>query len=162
MLLMNKINPTWIKADLVTAVETVPFTALMNELAITRKNYFRKGISFDSSFRNAFLEEEINANMFFHNWEKNHVEFSIVNMNNYLQQYKDTKFRVQAGQLKDIHLFETVSFFHDGEQVSEQYNDELSRGSRVLDTLDDQTIYRIVDRALQFLTNRLQADGQFK
>src|SRR5690625_1786531 len=42
MLLMKRINPTWIKADLVTTVETVPFTTLINELAITRKNYFRK------------------------------------------------------------------------------------------------------------------------
>lgn len=161
-LLMNRISPIWVKADLVTTIETKPFSHLINELAYTRKNYFRKGISFDALFRNAFLEEEVNANVFFHNWGDEHVELSVINVNNYLHQYKDTKFRVNPSQLKDVHLFNTESVFHDGAQIHEQFSHELSKGSRIVGELNAEVMTETVDKASQFLITRLKEDGQFR
>src|SRR5699024_10169900 len=126
------------------------------------KNYFRKGISFDALFRNAFLEEEVNANVFFHNWGDEHVELSVINVNNYLHQYKDTKFRVNPSQLKDVHLFNTESVFHDGAQIHEQFSHELSKGSRIVGELNAEVMTETVDKASQFLITRLKEDGQFR
>src|SRR5699024_4922777 len=58
----RKINPEWIKVDIVTELEKVSLKELEQKIKHTRRNYFRHGIAFDPSFRLSFLEQEINGN----------------------------------------------------------------------------------------------------
>lgn len=51
----------WIKADLVRSIAAHRPAALIEEIAATRRNYFRRGIAFDAGFGAALLEQELNG-----------------------------------------------------------------------------------------------------
>src|SRR5690625_2891233 len=157
-LLINKIKPTYIKADMVTSIESIPYETLIERLNRLRKNYFRYGISFDRSFHHAFLEEEINANVFFHKWEEKNVQFAKQNVTNYLRQYKK---RNVTFTLQHVHLFNTVSLFHDSHKIHDQYNNELFKGTRKLENLHVPETEEIIHNATGFLLSRTKEDGSF-
>lgn len=163
-LFLKKIKPLWVKADLVTSMSTVSFTDFMIHIANTKKNYFRKGISFDRNFQNAFLEQEVNANVFFHNWKDGHADLAIENINNYIKKYRNSSFRLKEAKLKekDIYTFQTISVFHDGQEVHEQYNGVLNNGCRVVDEINSHFTYDIVDKSSCFLKKQVYENGYFR
>lgn len=80
----NFVNPEWVKFDLVTEIQEVLFPALEKQIKATRKNYFRSGISFDTEFRLAFLEQEINGNAMIRSVNKSPLQLNETNINRYL------------------------------------------------------------------------------
>lgn len=70
------LDPEWIKIDIVDEVEEISFNQLELKIAQTRRNYFRYGISFDSEFRLAFLEQEINGNAMMRSVKKSPIQFN--------------------------------------------------------------------------------------
>lgn len=161
MVLQKRLKALWVKADFVTAVETVQVNVLLHDLAHTPTNHLRRGIAFDKLFHNAFLEQEVNANVFFNQWENEHVELTVVNINTYIQRYRKSAFRVDPTRLREVHLFETVSVFHDGKQLHEQLTGLVSNGAREFNPADKDTTLQVARGAGAFLANCVDKDGRF-
>src|SRR5699024_9107961 len=104
--MMHKVRPVHVKADIVTSIETVPFRPFLADIAKLRKNYFRKGIAFDRLFQYAFLEQEVNANVFFNHWKDGHINLAVQHIADYCKLVRDITLRTNFNQLEDIHLFE--------------------------------------------------------
>src|SRR5690625_2416771 len=150
-LFMEKVKPQWKKADIVTSIESISFSQLMSDLELIRKNHFRQGISFDKNFNNAFLEQEVNGNVFFHPWERNNVKINLENVNHYIKDFRDSSFRVHPDKLREVFLFDTVSVFHDGYEIYEQYNEMIHQGSRK--NSNDNEILSFINNSSQYQNN---------
>src|SRR5690625_6585834 len=81
----HHLDPQWIKLDLVTNIQALSFQDLEQQIAKTRKNYFRSGIAFDDEFRLAFLEQEINGNAMIRSVNKGPLQLNEKNINHYLK-----------------------------------------------------------------------------
>src|SRR5690625_1114998 len=150
-LFMKKVKPQWMKADIVTSIDSISFQQLMNDLGSIRKNHFSKGSSLDKNFNNAFLEQEVNGNVFFHPWERNNVKIHFENVNHYIKDFRDSSFRVNPDKLRDVFLFDTVSIFHDGYEIYEQYNEMIHQGSRK--NSNDNEILSFINNSSQYQNN---------
>lgn len=161
-LLLSRMSPVWLKADLVTTVETVPINRFMTDLANTRKNYFKQGIAFDRLFKNAFLQQEVNANVFLHNWEQGHVELALPNVNLYMKEGRNATSLINFSQLREVHVFNTTSVFHDGAHIHEQYDSVLKHGNRIVESENSNTVIARVQGAINYLMEHLNDQGKFR
>src|SRR5690625_2719317 len=161
-ILLQKIKPIWLKADIVTTIETVRFDRWMSNIGLTRRNYFRKGISFDRDFIYAFLEQETNGHVFFRNWHKEYVEIDEEHIHIYAKKYRRMKrFNVRFDRLKEVYLFNTFSLFHDGNEIFEQHDGLYNHGVRKLQTFHVAEVHNIIELASKDLVSRMKENGSF-
>lgn len=58
----HKLKEGWLRVDWVTHVDALNWDELNKRLQGTKRNYFRSGLAFDVTLKQAFLEQELNAN----------------------------------------------------------------------------------------------------
>lgn len=154
-------NNLWIKADIVKEIQKYSLDSFIDYVTNTRVNYLREGISLDSSFTLAFLEQEVNANMFFkRDQNTNKAEFHFNNINHYLKNYRAIKFPINQNHLHEILTFTTYSYFYDTECV-ELHTDPLNHGRRKVEAVDKALVYQMIDDSSVFLANQVEPDGKF-
>src|SRR5699024_12729816 len=125
----NQLEPQLIKIDVVTDVQTLSFKDLEQQIAKTRRNYFRSGIAFDDEFRLAFLEQEINGNAMIRSVNKSPLQLNEKNINHYLKNNSSQTlpFMKKRYANKQVYIFKTESIFSDRLQnnIVELYNGDL-------------------------------------
>ncbi|GGE32936.1 hypothetical protein GCM10011391_09490 [Pullulanibacillus camelliae] len=154
-------SPDWIKADLVIDMKQLSIPDFINEITMTKKNYFRYGISFDDGFNLAFLEQEVNANAFIkydQTYQRAYLDER--NINNYVMKYRNLRFPVNFNEIKDVILFRTKGYFYDQEYF-ELNSTLLDNGRRKVHHLKPESTLDIIDRASQFLGSMIKEDGKF-
>lgn len=162
ILMIHKVRPVHVKADIVTSIETVPFRPFLNDIAKLRRNYFRKGIAFDRLFKHAFLEQEVNANVFFNNWKDGKINVAVQHIAEYCELVRDIPLRINFNQLEEVHLFETTSVFHDGTGLYELNNGLFNNGTRIIDTTGEENISSIVEGATNYVMEHTDDAGKFR
>lgn len=162
ILMIHKVRPEHVKADIVTSIETVPFHSFMTDIAQLRKNYLRKGIAFDRLFQHAFLEQEMNANVFFNNWEHGNINIAVQHIAEYSELVRDIPFRINFNQLEEVHLFETTALFHDGTELYELNNGLYNNGTRMIDTTEVKNISSILEGATNYVMEHTNDQGEFR
>lgn len=159
------VDPQWLKVDIVSEVKKVPFEVLEEKIKKARKNYFRWGISFDSEFRLAFLEQEINGNAMIRSTNKQPLSLDEVNINHYLKYNEGLRFPFIKKLYinKDVYLFKTTATFknklHD--EIHELYNGELTNGIRKVTNIKKET-KQLINKSTLFLMNQMKDNGQFE
>lgn len=155
-------DPEWIKLDLVTEVEQYQFEALEQKIAKTKRNYFREGIAFDSEFRLAFLEQELNGYALIRLQADEQYRLDEGNMNNYIRYKYGDKFPFLKAQYsgKPVYTFKTKSFFNEGEETYELYNGERTNGIRKTTNIKDE-LHTLIEQSTQFLMGEIHDDGKF-
>lgn len=161
----NHLDPQWMKFDIISEIDKVTFEQLEQQIAKTRKNYFRQGIAFDPEFRIAFLEQELNGNAMIRSIKKGPLHLDEKNINHYLQYNESThRFPFMRNRYahKDVYLFRTNSFFIDKEnsEIKELYDGERSNGIRKIDAIEDET-KQLIEKGTYFLTEQVQENGEF-
>src|SRR5699024_1950591 len=161
----NHLDPQWIKIDVVTDVQTLSFKDLEQQIAKTRRNYFRSGIAFDDEFRLAFLEQEINGNAMIRSVNKSPLQLNEKNMNHYLKNNSNQilPFMKKRYAGKQVHTFQTKALFSNrGEEgIVELYNGRLTNGVRKA-TNTEEEMHALIEGSTYFLTNQVKTDGQFE
>ncbi len=161
----KNLDPQWIKIDFVSNVEKIGFEQLEGLIAKTRKNYFRYGIAFDSAFRIAFLEQELNGNAMLRNTHKQPIKIDEQNINRYLQ-YNTSNYRFpfvkNRFRNKSVYLFQTIGAFKDRNhsQIIDLYRGELSNGIRKVSDIQEES-KELIQKATYYLTHQIQPNGRF-
>lgn len=161
----NHINPRWIKFDFVTSVQKLPFVELEQQIAGTRRNYFRSGIAFDQGFRLAFLEQELHGNVMIRSVNKGPLQLHDRNINHYLKQSPTHTIPFMRKQYmnKQVYTFQTEAAFLDREagHILELYNGRLTNGIRRTEDTEAE-IKSLIRDTTYFLQSQVKEDGQFE
>lgn len=159
----TNLNPKWIKLDIVTKVEECDFFDFENYLKQVKRNYFRKGISFDSEFRLAFLEQEINGFALIRKKKNRPQGLDEKNINNYIKYKYGDRFPFIKDRYynKKIYLFETLAFFNDESGTYELYNGRLTNGIRKVDDIGVE-LHQLITKSTYFLINQIKENGKFE
>ncbi|MBC6314767.1 poly(glycerol-phosphate) alpha-glucosyltransferase [Listeria grandensis] len=157
--LQNETEDRAFKIDVAYQFETVLFSE-WNKLALhTRKNYYRKGISFDKGFYTALLEQEVNGNAMIQPKDEG-VALNLENLNRYLVQANKVHGKLQIEANSELIIFDTFGYYFDGEVVLELHSGGLNNGRRRSE-LTSTDIEGIIHGAGAYLANQVGADGEF-
>ncbi|MGI1804714.1 poly(glycerol-phosphate) alpha-glucosyltransferase [Exiguobacterium sp. TDN 0502] len=151
----------WLKLDIARNFEATTFEALQVQLRMTRKNYFRRGISFDRKMQCAYLEEELNGNAVLTK-DPTHDELhvNLTNLTNYTQHQGRTA-RIAFHPTSPCLLFETLGVFA-GETP------HVLEVTRDVEKIRDTTshlpseIKTIVAASSRYLARQVQTNGRFQ
>ncbi|AXV43142.1 MULTISPECIES: poly(glycerol-phosphate) alpha-glucosyltransferase [Staphylococcus] len=157
------VYPTWIKVDIVTHFDNVPFNELKNDLITTRRNYIEYGIALDSNWNITFLPEEINVNAFVRpSKETKEFYLSEDNINNYMRKYTNYKrpFSEDLYKGKEVTKFYTKSYFLDDEEVYELHSKGYRKGLRKIDDLSNE-IDKLIKSSTRFLDDMMEDSGRY-
>lgn len=154
-------SPDHLKIDWITGTEKVSIHHFIQLMTSTKKNYFRKGISFDKQFEQAFLEQEINANAFIKHDKKNKRGYlDERNMQFYIQKHRPQMDPLQFNDVRFITLFEINSVFFDGSTCYSLISDEKNNGRRA-NELDKKEVEYLIKGGQSYLTALNQPSGKF-
>lgn len=162
LLFQKKVKPEWVKADLVTSIQTYTYESFLSYVKQIKRNYFREGIALDKMFNVAFLEQEVNANVFLHGLKEKKPKLALKNINFYRKTYQNERFPIKGDHIQEIHTFTTKSFSTDGQEVYELESGKLSNGCRTVNTIDAPFIETIIDQSSTFLAGEVLESGQFR
>ncbi|SFL47297.1 hypothetical protein SAMN04487943_101729 [Gracilibacillus orientalis] len=152
----KRIRPIWIKVDLVINMKVLSKKEFFKEYNNTKNNYFRKGVSFDRQFNLAFLEQEFLANAFMKDGT-----FSMNNINYYLQSYRDIQYPIREASINEVVVFDTISYFCDKNNVYPLHSGGLDNGRRIVEEVDEEIVYQMINSASHFLANQVKPTGEF-
>lgn len=157
----NLRNYEWIKIDFVEKEECLNVTEFIDTISRTKKNYYRKGISFDEHYRFAFLEQELNGNAIIQIDKQTRRGFiQERNLQQYVKQHRPSLSWFNLNQVTTIRTFTTRSFFYENEQFLRIKNTELDNGRRER-TLDQEEVAHLIQTSASFLAEQVQSDGKF-
>lgn len=151
----NRINPKWVKIDVVNEKNIITQEKLVEELNV-KENYYRKGISFDDNFNIALLDSELNANEII-DYEAKEIQKE--NLNKYLE----TKFKYGEtieSLSNEIITFTTVGYIYDTKKI-EKLNTEENTGRRNIKRIDELALVEIIEGASEYLIDTVKEDGEF-
>ncbi|MBC1357408.1 poly(glycerol-phosphate) alpha-glucosyltransferase [Listeria booriae] len=147
------------KIDVAYGFETVLFSE-WNEVTLhTRKNYYRKGISFDKGFYTALIEQEVNGNAMIQQKDEG-IALNLENLNRYLVQANKVHGKLQIEADSEIITFDTFGYYFDGNDVLELRSDNLNNGRRIT-KLTPTEIEGVIHRAGTYLADQVGVDGEF-
>ncbi|WP_203641772.1 glycosyl transferase family 1 [Levilactobacillus andaensis] len=114
----------WVRIDVIDGVQRRPLADLQQDLKVmTRMNFWRRGVSFDTDFKTALLEMEINGHEFFHPGENHQVGKNQSDSWMDFEQITDYLAKRSGNTPQDladskyIWSFNTFGIFSDGEQI---------------------------------------------
>lgn len=152
---------SWIKVDLVNEIETVAYEQFIDHSTQTRRNYLRQGISFDANFNLAFLEQEVNVNVFIQRNDNEPKDMlHIHNINHYLKNYRGYKFPLSFDTLKEVYRFSTISYFYDNE-CYELHSGPLHNGRRKVGEMNNELVLQTIEQSSDYLFRQVEPNGKF-
>lgn len=158
-----RLEPIWIKADIVNEIQRFTYEAFIEHISLIKTNYFRDGITFDSMMNIAFLEQEVNANVFFdENKEGGGKRLVWNNINFYIKNNLGMKYPIEKSAIQNVYTFTTIGFFHDGNTCYELNHEWLDNGRRYIQKIDENLVYSIIDKASDYLTSQVEEKGKFR
>lgn len=158
-----QLNPIWIKVDIVKEVNQYNYDTFMAYVSNIKTNYFREGISFDEMFNLAFLEQEVNANVFIDSdkdSETKHIVWK--NLNFYIKNNLGIKYKIDENSIENVYTFNTIGFFHDGFSCHKLNNEWLNNGRRYIETIDEELLLSIIEKSSNYLVRQIDESGKFR
>ncbi|MDH4989321.1 YheC/YheD family protein [Aquamicrobium lusatiense] len=152
----------WARVDWVERTTASNWCDLRRLLASTKRNYFRFGLSLDSGFRHAFLEQELNANAMLYGG--NTVEHAVVNEGNF-SLYARSRFpglgKIDFGDETELLVLHTGGLFRDEHGVHLLGSSGRDAGRRVIGSLSEDDALALIERSSSYLAKQVNADGSF-
>lgn len=152
----NGLDPRWVKADVVFLSEVVPTQEISYALQASRKEFFRYGIAFDSDFRTALLEAELNGAQIY-DYDNDAIDLSMLNA--YL---KKSGRKALSTLPEEYILFQCLGWLCDEEnEIHALSVSGLDYGRRQVEILDGNYAKKLILDASAFLENQVRVDGSF-
>ncbi|WP_175544535.1 poly(glycerol-phosphate) alpha-glucosyltransferase [Mesorhizobium sp. YR577] len=161
----NEEDWRWIKADLVWSIKPHQPRVLIERIAMTRRNFFRHGISFDPDFNAALLEQELNGigGIGFDDDRRLILRFDRINR--HLRTSRGIQeLSPEIVQRDTWYTFETAGVFYDRSGPAEcaypLINVGYGNGIRQAPVAHD-TVAELIEQAGLYLARQLRDDGSF-
>lgn len=152
----NRLEPRWVKLDLLSQARLLTEERLCVNIANWRNEFFRWGIAFDRSFDHALLEAELNGAKIY-DYDNDCLNKS------YLNTYLRKAGRETIPELPDEYvMFKTIGWLCDeNEAVYKLKSNDADYGRRNITLVDEEYTADIVKNASGYLMDQVQKDGSF-
>jgi len=159
----HKLKQGWLRVDWVTHVETLTWEELNKRLQDTKRNYFRKGLAFDSTLNQAFLEQELNANaMLYEGGNDANAQFNEKNFIRYATSRYGKKAPVDFSLQTLVYVFSTQGVFCDTSGGCHLLaGSGLDSGRRLLPPLDTHQVTQMIETSSLYLAAQVKKSGEF-
>jgi len=167
----KKYNTVWVKVDVVDSVQEINVLDINKRMReVYFANFYRNGLAFDSDFKTAFLEAEVNGNKMLQYYSEGEVRrndigyqsnrVSLENVNAYLQRYYK---RAPIRQIPErLFEFTARSFFCDeNNTIYDLYSSGQDTGRRVIHETTGEVIRETITKASRYLESIMLPDGRF-
>lgn len=153
----------WLRVDWINAVQQpVPLSRLKQDWKQVKRNYFRRGLAFDSDFRVAFTEQELNANACLYGGnEVPHVHLNEKNFQHYSNGRFGAELKLPFQDESAVWVFETAGLFLSEAGMHAIDTSPRNEGRRILQDLNPDTTRAVIDSASKFLASQVRNSGQF-
>lgn len=165
-----EITPAWVKADLVTHVQKIPFSSMASVfLSAKFGKFFRMGFAVDNKMEYAFLEAEANSYKIYDYTliplkasKPGHDKVPCINVPQMIHYLQWNNQPVMDSLGKDIWVFNCESFFCDeNKNTYRLYDSGIHCGRRILDEVDDQVSVDVITTATNHLIRQIKTNGSF-
>ncbi|WP_372373179.1 Mur ligase family protein [Vreelandella venusta] len=157
----------WLRIDWVTATRAMPWADCLTEIHSVKRNYFRYGVSLDTNFRYAFLEQELNANAMLYLGgnqpkaalnKKNFLSYGVKRYGKHfsLPTHQDQAllFTTQAILVQPDQPYKLLHGYSGGQEGR-------NTGRRIIENLDPAQVTSLIQQSSQFLAEQVDATGRF-
>jgi len=148
--------PYWVKADVVYQSEELTAEKLSKEVKAARHEFYRFGLSFDTDYKTALLEAELNGAKIYDYDDDPGIDLE------YLNTYLKKAGRPTLSRLPErCTVFQCMGWLCDEtDQVIQLSSAGLDYGRRQL-AVDGETARELIMNASAFLVEQLKEDGSF-
>jgi len=164
ILAQKNITPVILRADWVIKSESKTWAQCLTLAGAKRRNWFRQGIALDPNYNLAFTEQELNANLFFFNpdKEKTKGEFQPNNAEFYCQQRFGRSFP-QMTDASKVEIFDTAGAFIQDDMSAPliMTGKGLSIGRRNIAADNSEIFIDMAMNAAKYLVTQCGSDGKF-
>ena len=179
-------EPPWLKLDIVTMEKKLPISEFLTLASMTKKFYFKYGISFDELYNNAFLHQEVNAGALLKystsesrnpdpsqeiteligisrdaDSRRTRADINYNNINAYLKTVRSQHGILTDDSVKDIIIFDTKGWFFDEEHLFEMDEAELRNSRRKIDELTPELTHDLLGKMSRYLASTVEDNGRF-
>lgn len=153
----------WLRVDWVEGARAVSWERLVEQLALTKRNYFRLGLALDEGFHIAFTEQELNANATLYGGAAiDHAVVNARNMRIYARQRFGAEVNIDLPPSGPVYLLATRGVFCKSDGVLHPLGGSgLDAGRREVATLAADDVLGMVRSASSFLARQVKPDGLF-
>ncbi len=155
---VKRLDPYWVKADIVNGAEEIDSSELPERVKESGyEKFFRLGVSFDRGFETAFLEQEMNACKMYDYKETFSLDKDMINL------YRENRGEDPVEEIPEkLILFSAKGFFcNENGEVYELYDEGEEYGRRVMAEMDRKAAYDVVRSASEYLMKGQKKDGSF-
>lgn len=152
----NRLEPLWVKVDLVYLSQRVPTAELAETVQAAEPGAFHYGVSLDPGFSNALLEGELNGAGL---WDHDSGTLDGSALKRYFREAK----RFKSGKVpEEVTVFQCAGWLCDGEKAVYALSASGSScGRRQVQGLNAQDAQALTRDAAAWLTDQTREDGTF-
>ncbi|MCL2855890.1 MAG: hypothetical protein FWE21_09825 [Defluviitaleaceae bacterium] len=179
-------EPPWLKADIVVMEKKLFMDDFLSMARWTKKFYFKYGISFDSMYNNAFLQQEVNGGALIKysiaekrnenpsteiaeliglsretDSGRNDARINFNNVNHYVRTVRGENPMLSGDDLKEVIIFDTRGYFFDEDQLFEIETEELANHRRKVESLDAPLAKDLITKMSRYLAGTVEESGKF-
>lgn len=152
----NRLQPQWVKVDLVYLSQAVPAAELAETVRETQPGSFRYGVALDADFSTALLEAELNGAGL---WDSERGTLDETALKRYLREAK--RFRL-GGLPEEVTVFQCAGWLCDEEKTVYALSASGPDCGRRSVTLNGESVGTVTHDAGAWLVEQVRADGTFR
>ncbi|WP_105101613.1 UDP-N-acetylmuramoyl-tripeptide--D-alanyl-D-alanine ligase [Microbulbifer pacificus] len=159
----EKLDICWLRIDWVFASKESSWEKLKKELALTKRNYFRRGLALDPEFKISFLEQELNANaMLYGGNQTSHAVVNEKNFSAFARKRYGSSVSLDFSPDKPVYILHTKGIFSSRTEGPLILNGPgRDMGRRTIQALDEYNVYELIHNSSNYLASQVTQSGQF-
>lgn len=154
-------TPAWLRVEAAHAVRRMEWAELTRRFAMTKRNYWRYGLSFDEDLTLALLPLEMGGNAVLYDGNSPLVTPNGNNLKTYAQRRFGRDLAWPADPAQPMWLFETRAVFSDGEFAHVIEHEGRNHGYRRVPDWGAERVLDIVRRGSGYLARQVKPNGEY-